>query len=56
MEMSASPTALQDNSYKARENDRNWPTKEALRDRVRLTATIEWVGTKKHHCQRQRLS
>ena len=56
MEMSASPTALQDNSYRAHGKDISWPTKEAIRDHVRPPATVELADTNRHHNQSLRLS
>ena len=56
MEMSANPTALQDNPCRAHRDDKSWPTKDIVRDRVRLPATMKWVGTNRQHGQSQRLS
>ena len=51
MEMSTSPTALQDNFYKAHRDDRSWPTKEAVRDSIKSPITVEWEDTNRHHSQ-----
>ena len=56
MDMSASPTVLQDNSYRAHGDDKSWLTKEAVRDHVRPPATVEWAGSNRHHSQSLRLS
>ena len=40
MEMSASPTALQDNPCRVKDSDGDWSTKEATQDRVKpITST-----------------
>ena len=45
MEMSASPTALQDNSRKAKKSDGDRPTKEVAQDHIELATSI-WSSTR----------
>ena len=45
IEISASPTTLQDNSCRAKKSDKDRPTKEVVPDCVMLT-TLTWSSTR----------
>ena len=41
IEISTSPTVLQDNSHRAKESDRDRSTKEVVQDHVKLTSSLD---------------